>query len=209
MMADHTLPERQSMLLRLWPQRDGNAVRWRASVQTIPGGERIGFGDMVDLLIYLESLTPTHAQPSKQTRRMTMTPRQITLVKESFAQVEPIADVAARLFYDRLFTIAPQVKPLFAHTDMDRQRMSLMATLAVVVKNLDDPDVVLPAAGNLGSRHQTVGVQPEHYPLVGAALLWTLEQGLGEAFTDEVRAAWTEAYALLAEVMQGAPVAAD
>ena len=77
-----------------------------------------------------------------------------------------------------------------------------MSTLAVVVKNLDNPEVVLPAAGSLGARHKNYGVQAEHYPLVGEALIWTLEQGLGDVFTHDVRTAWTEAYGLLADVMQ-------
>ena len=197
----------QSYLLRLWPQQTDKGIQWRASLQNIPDGERIGFADLVDLIIYLESLTPTRPlQPV--IRRFKMTPEQISLVKTSFAQVEPIADTAAQLFYGRLFEIAPHVQPLFAHTNMDRQRQSLMATLGMVVKNLDKPDVVVPAAANLGARHQNYGVQPEHYPIVGEALLWTLAQGLGDAFTDDVRAAWTEAYQLLANVMQTAPASA-
>lgn len=198
MMID-TQPDR-SFLLRLWPQKVGE--RWRASIQEIPSGERVGFADMVDLLIFLESLKPSKSICLD--RSVTMSPQQIALVKHSFGLVEPIADTAARLFYSRLFEIAPQVKPLFAHADMERQRHSLMATLAVVVKNLDKPDVVLPAASNLGARHQTYGVQPEHYPIVGEALLWTLEQGLGKAFTNDVREAWAQAYGLLVEVMSGA-----
>jgi len=129
-----------------------------------------------------------------------MTPTQITLVQDSFALVEPIADQAATLFYGRLFDIAPDVEPLFTG-DMAEQGRKLMTTLGVVVRGLDEFDQLLPVAANLASRHVDYGVQPHHYDEVGAALLWTLATGLGEAFTPDVEAAWTTAYTALAEAM--------
>ncbi|MFG1348185.1 globin family protein [Xanthobacter autotrophicus] len=129
-----------------------------------------------------------------------MTPTQIDLVQDSFAKVAPIADTAAGLFYGRLFEIAPEVKPLFKG-DMTTQGQKLMATLGVVVAGLKDLPRIVPAAQNLARKHVGYGVKTEHYAVVGSALLWTLEQGLGEAFTPEVKTAWADAYGLLSSVM--------
>ncbi|MBN8747382.1 Bacterial hemoglobin [Xylophilus ampelinus] len=129
-----------------------------------------------------------------------MTPQQITLVQHSFAQVAPIAPQAAEIFYARLFELAPQVRPLFTG-DMAEQGRKLMAMLAMVVNGLTRLDTIVPAAQKLGQRHVAYGAEPAHYPVVGQALLDTLAQGLGPAFTPEVKAAWGEAYALLSGVM--------
>ena len=141
-----------------------------------------------------------------------MTPNQITLVQQSFAKVAPISETAAVLFYDRLFEIAPSVVPMFP-TDMKEQRKKLMATLAVVVNGLGNLETVLPAASALAKRHVSYGAKAELYPLVGAALLWTLEKGLGDAWTPEVAEAWTAAYATLSGFMihqaYGRPQAAE
>ncbi len=130
-----------------------------------------------------------------------MTPTQVGLIRESWAAVEPIADTAAGLFYGRLFELDPALERLFRRTDMDRQRKVLMQTLTVVVKTLDRVEELLPAVEALGRRHAGYGVREAHYATVGAALLWTLKQGLGEAFTAAVREAWTVAYGTLASVM--------
>lgn len=130
-----------------------------------------------------------------------MTPTQVGLIRESWAAVEPIADTAAGLFYGRLFELDPTLERLFRRTDMVRQRQVLMGTLAVVVKTLDRIEELLPAVEALGRRHAGYGVRESHYATVGAALLWTLEQGLGESFTPAVREAWTAAYGTLASVM--------
>ncbi|MCX7320533.1 MAG: globin family protein [Hyphomicrobiales bacterium] len=141
-----------------------------------------------------------------------MTPDQIALVQDSFKKVVPIADVAAGLFYGRLFEIAPEVKPMFKG-DMTEQGRKLMATLGVVVTGLTRLDTVLPAASALARQHVAYGVRPEHYPIVGAALLWTLEKGLGEAWTPELADAWTTAYGTLSGYMiseaYGQPQAAE
>ena len=130
-----------------------------------------------------------------------MTPTQIELIRTSWASVEPIADVAATLFYDRLFDQDPAVRRLFRRTDMAAQKQNLMQTLTVVVKGIDRLEALVPAVQALGRRHAGYGVRPEHYDLVGTALLWTLEQGLGDAFTPEVRDAWADAYGIRASVM--------
>lgn len=141
-----------------------------------------------------------------------MTPEQVKLVQQSFAKVAPIADQAAVIFYDRLFEIAPAVKTLFP-TDMTEQRRKLMATLAIVVNGLSNLESILPAASSLATRHVAYGAKPEHYPVVGSALLWTLEKGLGEAWTKDVADAWTAAYATLSGFMinqaYGRPQAAE
>jgi hemoglobin-like flavoprotein len=129
-----------------------------------------------------------------------MTPDQVKIVQDSFAKVAPIADQAATLFYDRLFEVAPTVRAMFP-SDLTAQRKKLMATLAVVVGGLSNLESVLPAASALAIRHVSYGAKAEHYPVVGGALLWTLEQGLGEAWTAEVAAAWTAAYATLSGYM--------
>jgi len=127
-------------------------------------------------------------------------PTQINLVQESFAKVAPISEQAAVLFYDRLFEVAPAVKVMFP-ADMKEQRKKLMATLAVVVNGLSHLESVLPAASALAKRHVSYGARPEHYPVVGGALLWTLEKGLGEAWTADVADAWTAAYGTLSGYM--------
>ncbi len=129
-----------------------------------------------------------------------MTPREIDLVQSSFGKVVPIADTAAQLFYARLFEIAPHVKPLF-RGDMAEQRRKLMTTLGVVVNGLKSLDTVVPAAQALAVRHVGYGVKAADYTPVGEALMWTLSQGLGEAYTAEVAAAWTTAYQTLSGVM--------
>ena len=129
-----------------------------------------------------------------------MTPDQITAIQESFAKVVPNSEQAAMLFYGRLFEIAPDVKPLF-RGDLTEQGRKLMATLGVVVNGLADLESVLPAASALAKRHVDYGVKAADYASVGAALLWSLERGLGEQWTPQLAAAWTEAYAVLSDFM--------
>ncbi|MBN8987093.1 MAG: hemin receptor [Rhizobiales bacterium] len=129
-----------------------------------------------------------------------MTPEQVNLVQQSFAKVAPISEQAAVLFYGRLFEVAPAVRAMFPD-DMTEQRKKLMATLAVVVGGLTNLEAILPAASALARRHVGYGAKPEHYPVVGSALLWTLEKGLGEHWTPETAAAWTAAYATLSGYM--------
>jgi hemoglobin-like flavoprotein len=132
-----------------------------------------------------------------------VTPEQIALVQATFARVQPIAETAAALFYERLFTLDPALRPLF-HGDMREQGRKLMTMLQVVVNGLTRLEALVPAVRALGRRHVGYGVTDDHYATVGAALLWTLEQGLGAAFTPEVSGAWAAAYTLLAGVMQTA-----
>jgi hemoglobin-like flavoprotein len=129
-----------------------------------------------------------------------MTPTQVSLVQESFAKVAPISEAAAVIFYDRLFEVAPSVKAMFP-ADMTEQRKKLMMMLAAVVGGLGNLESILPAASALAKRHVGYGAKPEHYPVVGGALLYTLEKGLREVWTPELAGAWTAAYGTLSGYM--------
>ena len=124
-------------------------------------------------------------------------------MQNTFNLVQPISETAAGLFYDRLFVLDPSLKQLFK-SDINEQGKKLMQALAFVVKGLSKPETIIPVVKDLGRRHTGYGVENSHYDTVGAALLWTLEQGLGDAFTPEVKEAWAAAYGLLAQVMQEA-----
>jgi hemoglobin-like flavoprotein len=132
-----------------------------------------------------------------------MTLDQIALVQRSFQAVQPILEPAATMFYDRLFDLDPSLRALFRGSRQDQGR-KLAQALTVVVAGLDRPDQIRGAVEALGSRHVGYGVRDEHYTTVGEALLWTLEQGLGEAFTSDVRNAWAAAYGWLSFTMQRA-----
>ena len=129
-----------------------------------------------------------------------MTPHQISLVQTSFAKVAPIAATAADLFYGRLFEIAPEVRGMFPD-DLAEQKNKLMAMLGTVVASLIRLDQLLPAVRALGQRHADYGVTAAHFEPVGAALLWTLEQGLGRDWTPAVKEAWVNCYTLLSGAM--------
>jgi hemoglobin-like flavoprotein len=136
-----------------------------------------------------------------------MTPQQKQLVQTTFAKVAPIADEAAALFYGRLFEIDPALRPMFT-TDLKEQGRKLMAMIAMAVNGLDRLDQLVPAVRQLGARHAGYGVRDEHYDTVAAALVWTLEQGLGGDFTPDVREAWVAVYGVLASTMKDAAAAA-
>ncbi len=132
-----------------------------------------------------------------------LTPEQVRLARDSWARVAPIAEQAAALFYDRLFQLDPSLKRLFKG-DMRTQGAKLTRMIAVAVDNLERIDTIVPAVEDLGRRHVSYGVEDRHYDTVGAALLWTLEKGLGDDFTEEAKAAWTTVYGLLARTMKKA-----
>ena len=132
-----------------------------------------------------------------------MNAEQIRAVQASFEQVKPIADQAAEIFYARLFEVAPHTRHMF-RGDMKKQGAMLMSTLGLAVGSLNDLEKIIPAVRALGKRHAGYGVQFEDFAIVGEAFLWTLEQAFGAAFTPDLKTAWTEAYLLLAGVMQEA-----
>lgn len=132
-----------------------------------------------------------------------ITPEQKVLVQSTWAMVLPIADTAAGLFYNRLFEIDPTLRPMFK-SDLKEQGKKLMLMIGTAVGGLDRLDQIVPAVQALGKRHAGYGVKDEHYATVAGALLWTLEKGLGDAYTPAVAEAWTVTYTLLADVMKAA-----
>jgi hemoglobin-like flavoprotein len=128
---------------------------------------------------------------------------QIRALQGSFSLIEPIAETAASLFYSRLFELDPALRQLFT-SDLSEQGRKLMSSIKLVVAGLEHPEKVIPAVRSLGKRHAGYGVRPEHYSTVGEALLWTLEKGLGQAYTPEVEEAWVSAYGFLSALMQDA-----
>lgn len=132
-----------------------------------------------------------------------MTPKQKMLVQATFEKVAPIAEEAAALFYGRLFSLDTSLVGLF-NGDMKEQGRKLMRMIGMAVNGLDRLNEIVPLVQDLGRRHVAYGVKPKHYDTVGAALLWTLEKGLGPDFTPEVKDAWATVYGLLAKTMKDA-----
>lgn len=129
-----------------------------------------------------------------------MTPEQIQLCKSSWANVVPIADQAAALFYQNLFEADPSLKSLFKG-DMEEQGKKLMDMISSAVRLLDKPDVLIPVVQRLGAGHVKYGVEDSHYETVGGALIKTLSMGLGDTFTPETEEAWLAAYTILSSTM--------
>jgi hemoglobin-like flavoprotein len=132
-----------------------------------------------------------------------MTSEQVQLVQTSWEKVVPMADQAAALFYGRLFEIDPELKPLF-QSDIREQGAKLMRMITIAVRGLNEVDKLIPALEDLGRRHVDYSVRMKDYDTVGAALLWTLERGLGEGWTRNVEEAWVAVYTLLADTMKKA-----
>ncbi len=126
---------------------------------------------------------------------------QIGVLEESFRAIRPRGDEFVEAFYNRLFTASPEVKPLFAGVDMAAQRKKLLGALVLVMQNLRHPATLGVALRELGSRHQGYGVTPEHYPMVGRALLETFAAFLEDQWIPEVDQAWTEAYETIVSLM--------
>ena len=130
-----------------------------------------------------------------------MTNKQIDLVKTSWAIVATIDPVTVGgLFYNRLFEIAPQLRSMF-HSPVPEQSKKLMAMINYVISKLDKLEDILHEVAKLAKRHVSYGVKPEHYSVVGEALLWTLEKGLGEKWNNEIEEAWTICYQVLSSAM--------
>lgn len=125
---------------------------------------------------------------------MSLTDEQRLLVAESFAQLVPISQEAAAMFYQRLWELAPESQGLFASSDMAQQGTKLMQTLGLAVRALHEVETITPLLQDLGRRHISYGVTKAQYEAVGEALLWMIEQCLGQGFTPEIEAAWLAAY---------------
>jgi hemoglobin-like flavoprotein len=133
-----------------------------------------------------------------------MKPETERLVRESWARFEPVAEQSARYFYDKLFELDPEAERLFARTDMEAQGRKVMQMFAEIVRILDRPEALITEVADLGRRHVHYGARDHQYDSVGTAMLWTLDRGLGPAFTPEVRNAWTEAYLLVSTIARRA-----
>jgi len=131
-----------------------------------------------------------------------VTSRQKTLVQDSFASLAPLLEDAAALFYRRMFELDPMIRRIFPE-DMGSQHRKLAQMLTAAVKGLDHLEQLVPVLQDLGQRHAAYGVSKRYYETGGAALLWTLEKGLGPAFTPELKEAWATVYAFLTMTMQG------
>ena len=131
-----------------------------------------------------------------------MTPEQKGIVRSTWAQIVPIADATAALFYGRLFELDPGARRLFRATDMRMQGNSFVQMITVAVNGLDDIDRIAPALESLGRRHVDYGVEAADYDTVGAALLWAIEKVLGAGWTPGVREAWAETYVILSGIMR-------
>ncbi len=130
------------------------------------------------------------------------TDREIEIIWKTWMPVAEAQEASARLFYGRLFEVAPELKPLFT-ADMKDQGRRFFDMLGMAVHNLDRLETIIPPFEALGDRHDRYGARPEHYPVIGAVLLDTLDARLGDAFTEEARKAWTRTYEILASVMAG------
>jgi hemoglobin-like flavoprotein len=132
-----------------------------------------------------------------------MEAKTVSLVQESFEKVKPIASTAAGIFYTKLFELDPALKPLFPNNEeaMKVQGNKLMTMLGAAVAGLSNLDALIPVLKDLGKRHVDYKVEASHYDTVGAALLGTLEAGLGDDFTPEVKDAWTSVYGTMSSVM--------
>ena len=132
---------------------------------------------------------------------VTITPAQIDLVKVTWARVIPVSDLASEMFYDRLFDQYPEIRPMFEGVDLPEQRNKLIKAINMVVMSLERIETLIPSIRELGQRHLAYGVEDHHYTQVGEVLLWTLAAGLKDAWSDEAKTAWTNAYTLLTDVM--------
>ena len=130
-----------------------------------------------------------------------MTTKQIELVKSTWvivALLDPV--VVGQLFYNRLFEIAPQVKPMF-RSPIEGQSKKLVSMIAYIIHKLDKLSEIIGDVRKLAKQHVSYGVEPAHYLVVGNALMWTLEQGLGKHWNDETREAWVKCYTILSNAM--------
>ncbi len=126
---------------------------------------------------------------------------QIELLETSFQAIAPSGEAFVTDFYERLFMRFPQTRAFFASIDMKEQRKKLLGALALVIHNLRKPEVLTSALKGLGQRHVNYGVRPEHYPIVGAVLLETFADFLGERWTSAYHDAWAEAYKVVCAIM--------
>lgn len=130
-----------------------------------------------------------------------MTDEQIILIKKTwklFRDINPA--LVGDTFYAKLFADNPALRKMFPK-NMNEQYTKLIDMLSTIVARLDHLGDLTNEITAMARRHVQYGVKPEHYRLVGNALLWTLEQGLGKDWTQEIKEAWSECYTTLADTM--------
>jgi hemoglobin-like flavoprotein len=128
-------------------------------------------------------------------------PLELDILETSFDLVAPRADELMDIFYARLFAAAPAVEPLFAGTDLARQKSMLLSTLVLLRKSLRNLDAIVPALNRLGARHVGYGARPEHYPVVGEVLIASMAEVAGDAWRPQYERAWAAAFELVAGLM--------
>lgn len=124
------------------------------------------------------------------------------MTKYNFERVRKSWDIISKIdfeivggaFYIRLFEIAPDLRPMFRRTSMAGQSVKLGCMLSYIISKHEHMDDILEEVKFLGERHTGYGVKDEHYKVIGEALLWVLEQGLGAYWTEELQVAWKEFY---------------
>jgi methyl-accepting chemotaxis protein len=122
-------------------------------------------------------------------------------LETSFDLIAPRGDELMDVFYARLFAAAPAVQPLFAGTDLKKQKGMLLATLVLLRKSLRNLDAIVPKLRELGARHVAYGARPEHYPVVGEVLIASMAEIAGPVWTDEYEQAWSTAFGIVAGAM--------
>jgi hemoglobin-like flavoprotein/uncharacterized protein YjiS (DUF1127 family) len=213
-----TLAVHVGAILRRWARDYATWRRRRQAIAELAGLDDRALKDFGISRSEIESVVyGRHAQPvieGKLAARLFhmpydrgiiwLNPRSKRLVQESWRQVAPIADAAAEMFYQRLFEIDPPTRKLFHPSRMAVQRRKVVQALTLAIEGLDDLDDLIPTVRDLGRRHLAYGVDDKHYESVGVALLWTLQQGLGAAWTPALASAWTEVYVLLSDARREA-----
>ena len=177
---------------------------WRGSVEHVPSGQRAYFTTMLQLNSFILAQDGWVTAPSRTPDvppESALNMGHIDLVQQSFAAILPNAQQLVDMFYRRLFTLDPTLRTLFGD-DMQTQSEKFITMLSIIIEGVNRCERLAPIVQDLGYRHTYYGVKPAHYPKGGTALIWAIEQTLGEAFTEEMRAAWEQVYDMLANTMQ-------
>jgi methyl-accepting chemotaxis protein len=125
----------------------------------------------------------------------------VDALEASFDLIAPRGDELVETFYAKLFAAAPAVRPLFANTDLKRQKAMLLSALVLVRKSLRNFDAIVPTLRQLGARHVGYGAQPAHYPVVGSVLIASMAEIAGAAWRPEYERAWASAFDAIAGAM--------
>ncbi len=145
--------------------------------------------------------SPRRQSDEEMTQEQEQAETTIALLENSFALLAGQAEALVAGFYAELFKRYPAVKPMFDGADMADQQKKLLAALKLVVNSLRKPEALEAALVELGKKHVGYGAQPDHYGAVAETLLDVMAEFAGDAWTDDVREAWTGALNQVAEIM--------